>query len=243
MDGVLRCTRYAFGPNRLHYCGPDANREVKAYIDEGVTDVGLEQLLAQFKTMYPYLEFIARVNKIQDPFNSRVVEAYWLGNDLLQNIEKRHFHRHLIYGQQIKKKTRSKDFKYMEKKLEQGAVPHHSFHVLNIWRRTGNVDLEHDLESLSECSVSSGKVLEVNGPIITVETEPIIYANGKLCFGLPIKKKLTRRLESEYDIEQIKPGDIISIHWNVPCEIISLPQAETLKKYTLQSLNLANKTI
>ncbi|MDI6734120.1 MAG: DUF6390 family protein [Patescibacteria group bacterium] len=243
MDGVLRCSRYAFGPNRLHYCGPDANREVKAYIDEGVTDVGLENLLLQFKTMYPYLEFIAYANKIQDPFDNRVVGAYWLGNDLLQNIEKKHFHRHLIGNQQIKRKIKSKDFEYLEEKLKKGAVPHHSFHVLNVWRRTGNFDLEHSLESLSECVVSAGKIIEIKGPAIIVETEPIIYADRKLCFGSPIKKKLNRRLESEYDIEQIKSGDTISIHWSVPCEVISLQQAEILKKYTLQSLKLANQTI
>jgi len=60
MNGILRCSRYAFGPNRLHYCGPDANSEIRSYIDEDATDPGLEKLMSQFQTMFPYLRHIAR---------------------------------------------------------------------------------------------------------------------------------------------------------------------------------------
>ena len=63
-DGVARCARYAFGPNRLHMCGPDANREVLAYLSEGVADDGLMYLLAKFKTLYPYLETIAHAKRL-----------------------------------------------------------------------------------------------------------------------------------------------------------------------------------
>jgi hypothetical protein len=58
-----------------------------------------------------------------------------------------------------------------------------------------------------------------------------------------MEKKLARRLEAEYDIEQIKPGDIVSIHWSVPCEVITERQAAMLRKYTLRHIALANKTI
>ena len=84
MDGVTRCTRYAFGPNRLHMCGPDMNREVLAYMNEGVTDTGLTNILKEFQALHPYLTKIAHTNQIKDPFDSRVVEAYWIGNELLR---------------------------------------------------------------------------------------------------------------------------------------------------------------
>lgn len=90
-EGIIRCSRYAFGPNRLHYCGPDANREILSYIGEGKGDAGLISLLKEFATMYPYLDFISRVNKIFDPFVEQVVEAYWLGNSLLAKVNKQHF--------------------------------------------------------------------------------------------------------------------------------------------------------
>lgn len=243
MDGVLRCSRYAFGPNRLHYCGPDANHEIHSYINEGVSDPGLTQLLREFQTMYPYLRHIAEANDVKDPFNERVVEAYWLGNELLDAIDARKFYRHLVEGQKIHRKLGAKSFELLAKKLGAGAVPHHSFHVLDIWRRTGHLDREHTLESMDECRVSWGKVVRTEGPWITVLAEPLLYSQGKLFLGNAVEKKLARRLEAEYDIEQIKSGDIVSIHWSVPCEKINKRQAAMLKKYTLRHLELANQTL
>jgi hypothetical protein len=243
MDGVLRCSRYAFGPNRLHYCGPDANSEIRSYINEGTSDPGLKQLLREFQTMFPYLRHIADANDIRDPFDERVVEAYWLGNELLDRIDTRAFYRHLVEGQRIKDRIGAKSFELVAQKIGQGAVPHHSFHVLDIWKRTGNLDIEHTLESMDECRVSWGSVLKAEGPTVVVRTEPLILIDGKLILGTPIEKKLARRLEAEYDIEQIKPGDIVSIHWSVPCEVISERQTAMLRKYTLRHLRLANQTI
>ena len=243
MKGILRCSRYSFGPNRLHYCGPDANAELRAQIEAGATDFGLAKLLKQFKTLYPYLLHIAEANRIKDPFDDRVVEAYWLGNKLLEVVEKRKLHRFLIDNLEVKKLIGSKEFRWVEEKISQGAVPHHSFHVFNIWRRTGNSDVPHSLQSLDECRVSSGTVTSINGPEIIVLTEPLIYTSGKLVLGKPVSKILIRELQAEYDIEQIKPGQIVSIHWSVPCEVITKKQATALKKYTLKSIALTNQTI
>ncbi|MEK7181072.1 MAG: DUF6390 family protein [Patescibacteria group bacterium] len=243
MNGILRCSRYAFGPNRLHYCGPDANQEIGSYIKEGASDPGLEHLLRGFETMYPYLLHIADSNGIKDPFDERVVEAYWIGSDLLESIGKKKFYQHLIDGLGLKKKLGQKSFEVISAKLGLGAVPHHSFHVLDIWKRTGHLDREHTLESMDECRISWGKVLKVNGPAITVLSKPLLYLDGKLVLGNETKKKITRRLEATYDIEQISPGDIVSIHWSVPCEKINPEQAKMLEKYTLRHIALANQTL
>lgn len=244
LDGFLRCSRYAFGPNRLHYCGPDKNEEIYAYIHAEKSDAGLKALLTQFKTMYPYLKHIAEANDIKDPFDSRVVEAYWLGNDLLETIDTRAFHDHLVEDLHIKKNIGPREFAYVESKLGRGAVPHHSFHVLDIWRRTHDFEeRRHTFQSLDECRISWGTVTEVSGPFITVETERIDYIDGKMTLSAPIKKRLTRQLESEYDIEQLKQGDHVSIHWSVICERITPSQLANLKKYTKRHIELANKTL
>ena len=104
MDGILRCSRYAFGPNRLHYCGPDANKEIAEYIKNSETDLGLAHLMKQFQTMYPYLKRISEANHIADPFDDEVVEAYWLGNRLLDTIEKKVFYNHLVDDHKISKR-------------------------------------------------------------------------------------------------------------------------------------------
>jgi len=243
MDGILRCSKYAFGPNRLHYCGPDKNREILAYIEEDTADNGLMALLRQFETMYPYLRHISEANGLKDPLDERVIEAYWLGNELLDRIPKQKFYTHLLEGLDLKNKLGIKNFELVSGKIDDGALPHHSFHVLDVWKRTGSAEREHTVENMGECIVSWGKVIAVNGPFITIETEPLEYRDGKLCIGAPIVKKIVRQLESDYDIEQLKPGDLVSIHWSVICEKITPRQFANLKKYTLKHIALANQTL
>ncbi|MBI5465924.1 MAG: DMT family transporter [Candidatus Kerfeldbacteria bacterium] len=242
-DGILRCARYAFGPNRLHYCGPDANREVASYLAHGVSDPGLAHLLSDFRTMYPYLKLIADSNHIPDPFDERVVEAYWIGNELLEAVSRRQLYRHLIDEHGLKRRLSPKSFQRVANAIGGGAVPHHSFHVFDIWRRTGHLDREHTLESLDECRISWGRVVLVDGQTLTVEREPLAYAQGKLFLAPPVPRRLVRRLESDYEIEQLKVGDLVTIHWGVPCEVVTPSQISTLKAYTLRHLKFANQTL
>jgi len=243
MDGTLRCSKYAFGPNRLHYCGPDQNKEIFSYIEEEKSDRGLVALLSQFETMYPYLRHIAEANEIKNPLDDRVVEAYWLGNVLLEKIPKQKFYTHLLDSLHLKDKFGLKTFNFITNKLDTGALPHHSFHVLDIWKRGGYSDREHTVESMGECIVTWGKIVSVSGPFIIAETEPLIYKDKKLSLGPSVQKKFTRQLESDYDIEQLKQGDLVSIHWGVICEKITPEQFRNLKKYTLRHISLANETI
>ncbi len=240
IEGLQRCSRYSFGPNRLHYCGPDANAELLAYIQNKTTDKGLENIIKKFATLYPYLKLISRANNIEDPFNDRVVQAYWIGNELLENVALQELHRNLIEDHQIKKKIGLKSFFRLENKIKQQAVPHHSFHVLNIWRRTGHLDEAQTLFSMDSCRISWGKITKIDGPHITIKTKPLIEQNSKLALGSEIEKRVTRFLESNLEIDSLKENDIITAHWGVPCEKISLNQAQNLEKYTLQSIDLCN---
>lgn len=239
----MRCSRYSFGPNRLHYCGPDANKELHDLIESGESNIGLAHLLKQFKTLFPYLRQIAQTNGIIDTFDNKVVEAYWLGNELLDTVDKNKMYNFIVDDLKVKDKLKNKEFSWLEEKIRRGAIPHHSFHVMNIWQQTGHNDLLSDLSRMGECLISSGVVTSVKGSEIIVSTEPLVYVGGKFALGEPVSKTLTRQLESEYDIEQIKPGQIVSIHWSVPCEVITKKQADTLKKYTLKNIAFANLNI
>ena len=239
----MRCSRYSFGPNRLHYCGPDASAELQTEIEAANPNPHLAAILREFKTLFPYLKLIAHANNIVDPFDSRVVEAYWLGNDLLERVERRYLYDFLITDLEIKRKTNTRELGWLENKIRAGALPHHSFHVLNLWRQTSDKAESQQPENLSECCVNAGKIVSINGPGITVKAEMPIYLAGKFKLSEAQEKKLTRKLESEYDIEQLRPGQLISFHWGVPCEVVSEEQAANLRKYTLQNIEFANQTL
>ncbi len=239
MDGLLRCTRYAFGPNRLHYCGPDANKEILAYMEAGETDPGLLAMMTKFQTLYPYLRLIADSNNVRDPFDDRVVEAYWLGNELLDNIGKRSFFRHLAEGLQLRKKTKSTELDDIAAPLRSGAVPHHSYHVFSVWKRTGNTGTPHSIESIDACRISWGKVVSVQGPRIKVLRRSVIEFNDSLVLGNSKHVTVMRPLDARDDIAELKPGQIITMHWDVPCEVITEQQKENLKRYTVRHMKLA----
>src|ERR1039458_5353739 len=85
-DGPLLFARYAYPPNALGYCGPgDSQSLLELGADPGSVgnDEGLRRLARRFEGAWPYVELIAAANRIEDPLDLRVVEAYWIGNELL----------------------------------------------------------------------------------------------------------------------------------------------------------------
>lgn len=240
MDGVMQCSRYAFGPNRLHLCGPEANREIWDYVNDGYTDFGLQKLLRGFETLYPYLERIARSNHISDPFDTRVVEAYWLGNRLLDTIGKRTLHEYFIDSLHLKEKLPLRMFRLLEDRIAQGILPNHNYHVINVPKRMGHQEMEATPEFMDSCRVSWGVVKKVAGPYITIEYEPLLRVGDTLILGKSVEKRIIRRLEADYDIEMLKPGQYLTLHWDIPCEVISKEASMHLRQYTLNALQIAN---
>ena len=239
-DGISRCVRYAFGPNRLHLCGPDANKEILSYITEQDPDKGLVLLLRQFKTMFPYLRSIARSNGIADPFDARVVEAYWIGNELLENVAKREFYGHLT-DTKLDKKITPNEFEILKDKLHAGAVMNHAFHVYNVWKQRKELLDVKAHEDMENCRISWGRVVRVDGPSILIRTKPLVFAErGGFGFGPEYQKKVFRKLHDDL-LENVGPGDLISVHWNEPCEILTERQVKNLEKYTKISIGIWNK--
>jgi len=240
MDGVLRCSRYAFGPNRLHFCGPDANREIWDYVNDGYTDFGLQKLLRGFEALYPYLQHIARENHIEDPFDPRVVESYWLGNTLLAGVEKAALHRHLTDTFRIKDRFSLATYRLLEDRIGHGLLPNHNYHVMNVPHKMGFAGGTPDIAFMDSCRVSWGTVLSVSGPTIIVEYEPLLRTGDLLTLGAPIQKKLVRRLEADYDFDMLAPGHLVTLHWDIPCEVVSPAETEKLRRYTLEAIRIAN---
>jgi len=240
MDGVLRCSRYAFGPNRLHFCGPDANREIWDYLNDGFTDFGLQKLLRGFETLYPYLDRIARSNHIPDPFDPRVVEAYWIGNSLLDGVDKQTLHQYFIDDLRLKDKLPIKTFRVLEDRIGKGILPNHNYHVINVPKKMGHQEMEASIDAMDSCRISWGKVIEASGPNITLLYEPLLLTNGKLYLGEPIEKKIIRRLEADYDIEILKAGEYVTLHWDIPCEVLTEKIIQQLKFHTLKAIQIAN---
>ena len=85
-DGLQLFARYAYPPNERGFCGPADHRQLLEYRAAGVTDAGLAELARSFTGPWPYLTLLAGAAGIADPFDYRVVEAYWVGSSLLDRV-------------------------------------------------------------------------------------------------------------------------------------------------------------
>ncbi|MGA7671775.1 MAG: DUF6390 family protein [Nitrolancea sp.] len=239
LAGQLRFIRYGFMPNRLRYCGGDDNRTLFEYGIENVVDGGLQPLLKTFTGALPYLKLIARENGIADPFDARVVDAYWIGNDLLQRVEVRQLYDALKerFGKQLQGKT----LDLVLSKAPAGARPHHNFHVFDVHTHAGQ--LEHSLETMDQCRVSWGKVTEVVGPELVVQRKSLLLEQGKLVMGDESRTTVVRQIEGHGFADDAKVGDWVSLHWGWVCEVLNEHQHANLVRYTDYHLKLANETI
>jgi hypothetical protein len=237
--GTSRFIRYGFMPNRLRYCGGDDNQTLFEYGVANLHDGGLGPLLRRFTGALPYLQLIARATGIPDPFDPRVVEAYWIGNELLERVEVRQLYESLLerFGKQLQGRTRD----LVLGKAPAGARPHHSFHVLDVHSRVG--ELEHNLFTVDHCRVSWGRVVGLDGGELIVERVPLVLEMGKLALGSPIRERVVRQLDGKGFVDGAQPGDVVSIHWGWACEVLPERALRNLERYTRHHLAIANQTI
>lgn len=98
MNGLILFARYAFMPNKLGFCGPEDNRTIFDSVIKNKPDKNLRKILYQFPGALLYLNRIAEKVKINDIFNERVVEAYFLGNSLLSKVESKANHQFHVFN-------------------------------------------------------------------------------------------------------------------------------------------------
>jgi Family of unknown function (DUF6390) len=242
--GALLFGRYAFPPNRLGYCGPDDNDALLQQVAAKKPDEGLLELERRFEGAYPYLCLIAQANGIPDPFDSRVVEAYWIGNELLERVEAAPMYESL--RDRFSSRMKTSEFGWLASKLELSARPHHNFHVFDVYVRAGlmrNERADIAIETMDSCRISWGRVLEVDGPDVVVERPQLILGAGKLTLSEPRPFRASRQLDGRGFVDGVKQGDMVAIHWNWACDLLDAGALSRLQRATQRSMALANLTI
>ncbi|MGH2772967.1 MAG: DUF6390 family protein [Actinomycetota bacterium] len=238
-SGLLLFIQYGFMPNHLGYCGGNENQELLEHAVAGQSEPALASLLAKFTGAFPYLKTIAEANKITDPFDPKVVEAYWLGNGLLDRVTPGHMARALDdrFGKQLTRKMRDQIFG----KLPQGGRPFHLFHVIDVYRHLESKEIS--VMAMENCRISWGTVKGIEPGELVVDRRPLIAKGNKLVLGPGRTEKVMRNLDGKGFVDQARVGDTVSIHWGWACQVLTVRQAENLVRYSEQHLRLANQTI
>ena len=236
--------RYAFGPNRLGLCGPEDWRALLQLGSSGEDDRALRELAQGFEGAYPYLELLAREAAFPDPLDRRVVEAYWLGTGLAATV------RPAALGQSIEERFRSRlrpdGWRWLAEKPGQGARPIHSFHVLDVFPRLGLLrgeDVSDSLKIMDSCRIRWGRALEVAGGQMVVAVPCLEMTNGKLRLGDPRVQTVQRWIDGAGFVDDVAPGDMVSLHWNWACDRLDQGSLRALVRSTARQLAITNLTI
>jgi hypothetical protein len=236
ISGPLAFARYGLPPSERGLCGPHDHAALRGYALADVTGPGLVRLTREFAGAWPYLEFIAAANRIADPLDARVVEAYWIGNRLLDNVSPP------AYGAFLEARFRGqagRGWDDIARAVSAGGVPHHSFHVFIVYPWTGLLRqgrTEPSLRVLDDCRISWGQVAGLPaGDSVVVRRPPLTWDGRALSYGPPEAHAAAPGV-----ITQLRPGDWVSLHWGCVCDRLTLAQLSVLRRFTDRHLRLAN---
>lgn len=238
--GALRFARYAYPPNELGYCGPDASAQLLEQVASAAVDYDLRRLLRGFEGAWPYLELIAAANGIGDPLDDRVVEAYWVGNPLLDRVGPR------LLGTSLEDRFRrraGRSWSDLVAPVPFGAVPHHSFHVFGVYPWLGLLRegrLDEPLRVLDRCRIRWGQVCSLSGGEAVVRSRLLVWDGRRLALGDAVEERVMVSLDDRGLASGLRPGAWCSLHWDWVCEALDDRSLAWLRHYSLRQLAIVN---
>ncbi|SDP19117.1 hypothetical protein SAMN04515671_3190 [Nakamurella panacisegetis] len=240
--GAVLFGRYAYPPNELGYCGPDAHDQLLEQVAANADDGALRSLVRGFEGAWPYLELIAGAAEISDPLDARVVQAYWVGNGLLERVGPMALGRSL--DDRFRGRVGRRAFDRLVNAVPAGALPHHSFHVFGVYPwlgllRGGRVD--EPLRVLDRCRIRWGQVVEIiDGAQARVMSRPLTWDGRRLELAARREESAMLSLAGRGLSGRLRPGDWCSLHWDWICDRLDLRRLSALRHYTLSQLEVVN---
>jgi hypothetical protein len=239
--GALLFARYAYPPNALGLCGADSPGTLLEYGDAGESDAGLAQLARTFEGAWPYLALIAERNCLEDPLDPRVVEAYWVGNHLLSRVPGDALAKHVVERFHGRLGSAEETIRTV---AAAGAVPHHCFHVFAVYPWLGLLRggmVEHPLHVLDQCRTTAARVLSRAGDEADVLAPPLLWEDGELRLGAPALRRVRWRTGTRSFVAPPEPGDLVSLHWDFVCDVLTPSRAGRLDRITRHVIALVNR--
>jgi Family of unknown function (DUF6390) len=241
--GPVLFVRYAFPPNNHGYCGPADSTTFFEYGATGTIDNGLRAQAREFAGAWPYLELIAGATGVPDPLDHRVVEAYWVGNPLLDRVGIS------AIGASMEERFRHRAgprFSSLTEGFMAGGVPHHSFHVFCIYPWVGLLGddrrAEQALTVLDRCRIRWGRVRALHGDRVVVESSSLSWDGRRLELAPPVTETVVRARDGVGLLDELAVGDWVSLHWEWICDRLTPRQLAALRYYTRRHLTIVNET-
>lgn len=239
-SGLKIAALYGVIPQQRGFCGPLGESTTQKLLDyisgKEIPEGEIKGILERFDAVYPYCKLIAASNSIENPFDEKVVKAYWIGNKLLERVSIEGL-RQMIIEQFSRPGLLPREIAEIKAKdVPSGSIPHHSFHVLFFGSITGRVVLWGELLDL--CRICWGEIREFD-PFrkwIKVKYQPLITEKEYL-LGDPKEKYIDW---NKAWIPQPQVGQQVSFHWNQAVQVLTQEDIKNLDRYTKRTLGTIN---
>lgn len=237
-SGPSLFARFAFPPNALGYCGPTDSVELFEVSSAGA-DREISALATAFDGAFPYLQLIAGTNGIDDPLDSRVVEAYWIGNRLLEGGAP-------WMGASLDERFRRRAGRHwgsIEAAIPAGAVPHHSHHVFGVYPWVGLLRegrVQEPMHVLDRCRIRWGSVVAVDGDRVLISARPLGWDGQRIFLDQPRDEWVAWAENGRSPIASPQPGDTVAAHWDWVCDVLTPTRLKNLRAWSMHTLALVN---
>lgn len=229
VEGALLFARYAYPPNELGYCGPDG-AEALLRADEPAE---IARRARHFQGAWSYLEFIAAAAGSADPLDPAVVEAYWIGNDLLDKVDS-----HALVDWLRDRFTSQLGGTWRE--AGSRATANHSFQVFEVypWAALLGANTHPIAVSLlDQCRIRTGIVRDVGPETATVRSHPLAWNGSAFTAGPAADETVTWSAQGRTLLAGLSPGDRVTMHWNWICDVITGRQRDRLESLENRQLD------
>ena len=150
-----------------------------------------------------------------------MVEAYWVGNVLLDRVSPR------LLGASLTERFRGRVGRRWDRLVEPvpaGARPHHNFHVFAVYPWLGLLRegvVEQPLHVLDRCRIRWGRVVAVAGDRVAVSSQPLVWDGGRLGLGPERLEWATAAVDGTGFVPNLRPADYVALHWDWVCDRLS----------------------
>lgn len=220
-EGAARFARYAYPPNALGYCGPTGASAMLAR--EATDEIGLRA--RRFEGAWSYLEVLAEATG-RDPLDDDVVEAYWVGGELLDVVDAAGLVARLeerfvgqVGGTWREAATR--------------ATAHHGFQVYEVYPWAGLLLAGRPpgpaVNVLDRCRIRVGEVVAVDGEQVVVSSRPLVWDGTALHEARAVTEPARWSVDGQSLIGPPAVDDLVALHWDWVCEVVTPKEAATIE--------------
>ncbi|MGH3928580.1 MAG: DUF6390 family protein, partial [Pseudonocardiaceae bacterium] len=96
------------------------------------------------------------------------------------------------------------------------------------------------LEVLDRCRIRWGKVDAVAGNQVLLRCQPLTWDGKHLGLGEPVTETAKRAVDGNGFVNDLAPGDWVSLHWDWVCDRLNPRQLADLRRYSLRQLDITN---